>query len=180
MLSGDFSQYNTSSYGDNAAINFDMMMGDGSTASSAYDENGNIKAMKQWGVKLNSSDLIDDLTYAYSFNGSTFTNKLLNVIDVKNDNQTKLGDFRTSSLHPVQNKNAGTVDYTYDVNGNLKKDLNKDIGSNSMDGIEYNHLNLPWKITVKSATGDKGTITYVYDATGNKITKTTGGISLLG
>ncbi len=171
LMSGDFSQHNGAAYADNAAINFDMMMGDGNPTnhSLAYDENGNIKLMKQWGVELNSSSQIDNLSYNYTLN----TNKLLNVIDSENDNQTKLGDFRTSSLHPVQAKTTATIDYTYDLNGNLKKDLNKDIGSVSTDGIEYNHLNLPWKITVKSASGDKGTITYVYDATGNKITKTT-------
>ncbi len=168
LLSGDFSQHNNTNYADNSAINFDMMMGDGTSAASAYDENGNIKAMKQWGVKLNNSVVIDDLTYNYT----STTNKLLNVVDAQNDNQTKLGDFRTSSLHPTQAKTSGTVDYTYDLNGNLKKDLNKDIGNGTTDGIEYNHLNLPWKITVKSASGNKGTITYVYDATGNKITKT--------
>ena len=55
-----------------------------------------------------------------------------------------------------------STDYTYDVNGNLVSDLNKKISS-----ITYNHLNLPNVITV---TG-KGTITYLYDAAGNKLEK---------
>ena len=64
------------------------------------------------------------------------------------------------------------MDYTYDSNGNLKKDLNKDIGTGSLDGIEYNLLNLPSAITVRT-TGQavKGIIRYTYDASGNKLKK---------
>ena len=87
---------------------------------------------------------------------------------------TTLGDFRTSALSPyATGKTAAALDYHYDVNGNLTRDLNKDIGSLTTDGIVYNHLNLPWQITFRSATGTKGTITYIYDATGNKLKKTT-------
>ena len=52
------------------------------------------------------------------------------------------------------------IEYEYDKNGNLVKDLNKNISK-----IEYNLLNLPSKITF----GDGKTITYVYDATGVKL-----------
>jgi RHS repeat-associated protein len=65
------------------------------------------------------------------------------------------------------------VDYAYDPNGNLLKDLNKDIGSQTTNGIVYNHLNLPWQVSVRSATGTKGTITYIYDAAGTKLKKST-------
>ena len=171
LLGGDFSEGSGSSYLDNAAINFDMVMGDGVSGSSAYDENGNIKKMKQWGLKIAGSDVIDDLVYTYRFNGSGNTNKLLNVIDGANLADTRLGDFRTSTLHPTQNKTTTTLDYSYDGNGNLKKDLNKDIGDLGTDGIEYNHLNLPYRIKVKAASGEKGTITYVYDAAGTKLEK---------
>src|ERR1700749_1707052 len=51
--------------------------------------------------------------------------------------------------------------------------VNKDIGSQKANGIVYNHLNLPWQVSVRSATGTKGTITYIYDATGDKLKKTT-------
>ena len=52
------------------------------------------------------------------------------------------------------------IEYEYDKNGNLVKDLNKNISK-----IEYNLLNLPSKITF----GDGKTITYVYDASGAKL-----------
>ena len=52
------------------------------------------------------------------------------------------------------------IEYEYDKNGNLVKDLNKNISK-----IEYNLLNLPSKITF----GNGKTITYVYDATGVKL-----------
>jgi len=34
-------------------------------------------------------------------------------------------------------------------------------------------LTSPWQVAVRGATGTKGTITYIYDATGNKLKKTT-------
>ena len=52
------------------------------------------------------------------------------------------------------------IEYEYDKNGNLVKDLNKNISK-----IEYNLLNLPSTITF----GDDKTITYVYDASGVKL-----------
>jgi RHS repeat-associated protein len=167
LLFGDFSQFSGSNYVDNNSINFDAIMGNGIDPFTAYDENGNIRAMKQFGVKVNTSSVIDSLSYNYSDN----SNKLRNVIDHQNEPLTKLGDFRTSALHPEQNKTGTTVDYTYDANGNLTKDLNKDIGSSTAEGIRYNHLNLPHQITVYNSTGLKGVITYIYDASGNKLEK---------
>ena len=61
-------------------------------------------------------------------------------------------------------KNTSGADYGYDNNGNLIEDKNKEIGS-----ISYNHLNLPHVVTVNG----KGTIKYIYDATGNKLEKKT-------
>ncbi len=166
ILSGDFSEYNGTAYADNGIINFDMMMGDG-TGENAYDENGNIKKMMQWGFKLTGSTPIDQLDYSYHSN----SNKLKAVgesIATATDN--KLGDFT--------DKSSGTDDYGYDRNGNMITDLNKRInGSTGIDqvsggAIEYNHLNLPWKITVKDDNNNvKGTITYIYDAAGNKLEK---------
>jgi RHS repeat-associated protein len=129
-------------------------MGDGSSPISAYDANGNIVGMTQYGLKLSSSPIIDQLTYTYQTN----TNKLSKVTDGYNDNTSTLGDFKYDPA------TKGTTDYSYDANGNLTLDNNKKISS-----ITYNYLNLPSVITV---TG-KGTITYTYDASGNKLQKLT-------
>lgn len=120
-----------------------------------YDANGNILSMIQGGWKLsNPSAIIDALRYSYNDN----SNRLKQVTDDYNDNDSKLGDFK----YDVNSKTA--VDYSYDINGNLMTDQNKKITS-----ITYNHLNLPLLITVAG----KGTIAYQYDALGNKIKKTT-------
>ena len=162
ILSADFNQYTGGSFNKTANIDFSM-------SGMSYDANGNILAMSQKGWKITGSTFIDQLTYNYMPN----SNKLLNVIDASNDAGTKLGDFRTSLLHPTQSKTITTVDYTYDANGNLKKDLNKDIGTAAVEDIVYNYLNLPQSITVRTTNGAvKGTIAYTYDAAGNKLQKT--------
>ena len=51
-------------------------------------------------------------------------------------------------------------EYAYDKNGNMTKDLNKDITD-----IQYNCLNLPSKVTFK----DGSTITYTYALNGTKL-----------
>jgi RHS repeat-associated protein len=169
LLYSDFNQY-ASAWDKSALVDFSSTMGDGLHADSAYDENGNIRAMKQMAWQLGGSTTIDDLHYTYNTN----SNKLKNVIDGQNNSTTTLGDFRTSSLSPYSsNKTNAAVDYQYDLNGSLTRDLNKDIGTQTTDGIIYNHLNLPWQVTVRSATGTKGTITFIYDAAGNKLKKTT-------
>jgi RHS repeat-associated protein len=172
LLKGDFSQYTGGTFNQTAGINYNMRMGDGTNPDLAYDANGNIKTMTQFGWKIGASPTtpIDNLTYNYY----TGTNRLLNVIDANNVPATTLGDFRTSLLHPNQTKTTTTVDYTYDANGNLKKDLNKDIGTSTAEDIVYNHLNLPQSISVRTTGGAiKGNITYTYDAAGNKLQKTT-------
>lgn len=135
-----------------------------------YDANGNIKEMDQMGWVKTGSLEIDRLRYQYEVND--MSNRLQNVDDKSNAVAIKLGDFRTSSLHvPAGTKTATTIDYRYDDNGNLKKDLNKDIGNSSSDGIVYNHLNLPETVTMRNASGVKGIINYTYSATGVKLQK---------
>jgi RHS repeat-associated protein len=177
LLKGDFSQYTGSIFDQSAGVNYNIKMGDGTQAgvNDAYDYNGNIKRMQQWGLTLNTSQQIDDLYYVYEQN----SNKLQAVFDGYNLPDTKLGDFKTSLLHPQQSTKslatlAATTDYVYDDNGNLVKDYNKDIGNGGNNGIVYNHLNLPQLITVRRTGGAvKGTITFTYDAGGNKLKKTT-------
>ena len=165
LMFADFRQYTENSWSHGAGIDFTSLMGNGTDYTTAYDANGNILRMQQWGVKLNSSVQIDDLSYDYFVGG----NKLKSVFDNANDPQTNLGDFRTSANSPNigATSAASKTDYGYDSNGNLTKDLNKDIGDATVEGIVYNHLNLPYQVSVKN----KGTITYIYDAAGNKLEK---------
>ncbi|MCF6405179.1 RHS repeat-associated core domain-containing protein [Chitinophaga filiformis] len=126
---------------------------DFTVSNLTYDANGNIKSMWQKGMIGTKIDTIDRLSYTYLTN----SNKLAAVAD-PNPAKTasaKLGDF-------IDGTNAGN-DYFYDGNGNMVADSNKHISA-----IVYNHLNLPSVITIAG----KGTITYQYDATGNKLSKT--------
>jgi len=183
LLAANFTQMGGIVWSQNAGLNFDTKMGDGVDPTTAYDANGNILRMQNWGFELDQSRQIDDLQYTYLPN----SNKLLNVVDLKNQADTRLGDFRTSSLHPQAALKAsyhpqnnpvnlpGITDYTYDANGNLTRDHNKDIeGLSGGEGITYNYLNLPDGISVKkdNAGGQKGSIRYIYDASGRKLQKT--------
>ncbi|WP_127125652.1 RHS repeat-associated core domain-containing protein [Pseudoflavitalea rhizosphaerae] len=130
-----------------------------------YDANGNILEMTHKGFVIGQTPVaIDKLTYTYSSN----SNKLLRVTDAITADY-KSADFRDGD-------NAASNDYIYDVNGSMINDHNKNIGNQSNEGIIYNHLNLPTVITVRFGYGNnatKGTITYSYDAMGNKLKKTT-------
>ncbi len=67
----------------------------------------------------------------------------------------------------VDGANTGP-DYSYDANGNMNHDLNKSIGTSTIDdthNISYNHLNLPIQVTKN--TNEK--IIYTYDASGRKL-----------
>jgi RHS repeat-associated protein len=156
-LSGaDFNQLTNNNFSKAAGIDF-------SVSGLNYDANGNILNMNQHGWKVGGSQTIDSLLYTYISN----SNKLQNVLDRKNDTLTMLGDFRSSGLYMRTlslSKNTSASDYSYDGNGNMNIDNNKDISN-----IHYNHLNLPDSISVTN----KGNIKYVYDATGNKLEKIT-------
>ena len=159
ILAADFTQ-NNGSWGIDPMLNFNSKVGDGINVSNAYDENGNIKMMQQWGLTGISSQLIDKTSYIYANASGTITtqntNKLFNVSEDPGIGTAnfKLGDFT--------DKNRSGDDYVYDANGNLITDKNKNITS-----IVYSPLNLPYQITITN----EGTITYIYDALGNKLEK---------
>jgi RHS repeat-associated protein len=90
---------------------------------------------------------MDNLAYTYDSG-----NKLLKVTDTGN----KTYGFKDGA-------NTGN-DYTYDVNGNLTKDTNKEVTS-----ISYNHLNMPAEIKLNNSNNKK--VNYVYDAYGTKLRK---------
>ncbi len=160
LTAAGFLQNTTGSSWDNTNADF-------SVSNLTFDANGNILTMQQKGWKPGTpTGTIDNLSYTYYDN----SNKLKNVIDAGNDVDTKLGDFRSSTTYMTAlggTKTNSATDYAYDGNGNLIKDLNKDIDDASVDGIEYNYLNLPSVIHVKN----KGTIEYTYDALGTKYLK---------
>lgn len=163
LTSANFKQYTGAAFNTSAGLDFTV-------GNLTYDANGNIKTMQQKGWKLTGSTLIDNLQYHYKL--GDLSNQLLNVIDGTNDAQTKMGDFRTSVQHPAQSKSSTTTDYEYDTNGNMTKDLNKDIGTTGSSGIQYNYLNLPQNISFNKPDGSvKGTINYLYDASGVKLQK---------
>ena len=115
---------------------------------TSYDKNGNIKSLQRYGqTSASGYGLIDDLTY--TLNG----NQLTRVDDAVTSSAYN-GGFEFKDAVKQANE------YTYDANGNLTKDLNRNISN-----IEYNFLNLPGKVTF----GDGSTIEYVYAADGTKL-----------
>jgi RHS repeat-associated protein len=161
LTGAGFTQLTNNTFSLNAGINF-------SVSGLSYDLNGNILTMNHKGWKPGGSVTIDSLLYTYDFAG--YSNRLKNVIDRVNDTSTRLGDFRSSGAYMTalsNNKTTSATDYTYDNNGNMVKDLNKDISNGVSNAIVYNHLNLPKTVYVNN----KGSIDYVYDALGNKLSK---------
>ena len=150
LTKADFTQQN----GGASAWTKDKM--DFSVFGITYDANGNITAMNQRGMKINTAVTIDSLGYTYLAN----SNQLAKVKDLISDTDP-WGDFKDTSLT--------TNDYVYDVNGNLIRDNNKHIhGSGGGSGITYNFLDKPDNINVNG----KGSIAYVYDAGGMLLQKT--------
>ncbi|NAS12667.1 hypothetical protein [Poritiphilus flavus] len=129
-----------------------------STSNITYDKNGNILSLTRKGhtntgaTSFGNMDVLD-----YDYHNSELSNKLYKVRDDGNDSY----GFKDST--------ADSQDYWYDANGNMVRDLNKGIGTSSVDGISYNHLNLP--IQIKFDNSDQKKITYIYDATGVKLRK---------
>lgn len=113
-----------------------------------YEPNGNILTMNRRNqISATGYGYVDQLTYTYSLNG----NRLDQVADAITSTSNTSQDFKGSS----------TIIYEYDKNGNLNKNLDKEINS-----ITYNHLNLPQVITF---TGTNRKIEYQYTAEGVKV-----------
>ena len=113
------------------------------------DKMGNIKTLQRRGkIAENGYDLMDNLTYSYTGNQLT---KVTDAVTTPIAYQ--------AAFHFVDRANT-SIEYEYNKNGNLKKDLNRNITS-----ITYNELNLPSVITFS----DNKSITYGYDAAGSKL-----------
>ncbi|WP_337968753.1 DUF6443 domain-containing protein [uncultured Flavobacterium sp.] len=114
-----------------------------------YDKNGNIVTLLRKGDidPQTGTIIIDNLVYG----------------PVTNSNQLAKVDDSSNNTSGFNDLNKTGDDYTYDGNGNMITDKNKNITD-----IKYNQLNLPKKITF----GTSGTIEYFYNAAGQKIQKT--------
>ena len=93
---------------------------------TAYDKNGNIKNLQRYGqTSASAYGLVDNLTF--TLNG----NRLSRVDDAATASAYGNGfEFKDGAKQADE--------YAYDANGNLTKDLNKNITN-----IRYNFLNLP-------------------------------------
>lgn len=113
-----------------------------------YDKNGNIKTVDRYSG-TSTANKIDELSYQYGQGG----NQLMKVSDNA----------------PLANRTLGFKDgdgtgddYAYDENGNLTKDLNKQISN-----ITYNVINLADRITFTNGSY----IQYTYSADGEKLSQ---------
>ncbi|WP_420552289.1 DUF6443 domain-containing protein [Tenacibaculum aiptasiae] len=125
-----------------------------------YDKNGNIQSLKRNGHRdtdVTSFGLMDNLQYSYGNNNNS--NQLVKVEELSGG--SKVTGFKDAI--------DLTTEYVYDANGNLIKDLNKNIGTLSNNGITYNYLNLPSEIKFNNSNTQK--INFIYDANGTKLKK---------
>ena len=117
----------------------------------SYSPNGSIERLQRYGKKNNGTfGLIDDLTYAY--NG----NQIKSISD-------KAGSLLYDGSFDFKDGADADVEYFYDANGALVKDLNKGISN-----IEYDILGNLKCITFSNGFKTK----YIYDAAGNKLRTT--------
>ncbi len=115
----------------------------------SYDSNGNLKAMTRRNQRTPGTyDVVDQLTYTYQTN----SNKLIQVRDSLNAQSYTSKGFIERNTDP----------YSYDGNGNLKTNLDKQISN-----ISYNHLNLPVEVTFNTGAS----IRFTYNAEGAKLTQ---------
>ena len=139
---------------DNLNRMLDAIYSDGSNADrftekvTGYDRNGNILSLQRYGqTGASSYGLIDDLTF-------TLNGNQLNRVDDASTATAYNNGFEFKDAVKQENE------YAYDANGNLTKDLNRNISE-----IKYNFLNLPNKVVF----ADGSTIEYVYAADGTKL-----------
>ncbi len=119
----------------------------------SYDKMGNIQSLTRNGWQDGAPYVnMDVLTYDYGIENA---NRLFKIDDAGN------------KAHGFKEGVTTGNDYRYDTNGNMVMDKNKGIGSSTVDGITYNHLNLPTQVTIAN-NEHNGNIQYVYDATGVK------------
>jgi RHS repeat-associated protein len=122
--------------------------------SYTYDQNGNILTLNRHGRLGDGTwfGKIDELTYNYNGNQ-------LNYVNDNEATQYQNNGFKEQTR-------LTTAEYTYDANGNMTADLNKNLTVN-----RYNYLNLPEHIEI--SMNGLNHINYLYDAAGTKLVKQT-------
>jgi len=124
---------------------------DGKTEKSiSYDVNGNILGLQRY-TSLTAKE--DGLAYQYS------GNRLNAVTD------------SVTTVATTKFQMPGTTSYSYDLNGNMLSRSNTANTQNNLTAV-YNVLNLP-----QSMVAGGSTVTYVYDAAGNKLRKVSGTVA---
>lgn len=149
-------RFSRADYSQNTSGNWNNGTADYTSGVLQYDENGNIKKMRQLGMLTgNVKTTIDDLTYTNDNN--EWSNTLKGVTDIQGDKH--LGDFKN------YNGRTGNDDYSYDVAGSLIKDKNRGIT------IVNNFLTgKPDKISIDKNPDQS--IEYLYDVAGNTLSRT--------
>ena len=118
---------------------------------TGYDKNGNITGLLRYGqTGASTYGLIDNLNLVYE------GNQLKSVYD------NAINSFYGNGMEFKDGVDA-TIEYIYDANGNLIKDLDRKI----ID-IQYNSLNLPCRVEFE----DGNFVSYPYDAKGMKLCTT--------
>ncbi len=122
----------------------------------SYDPNGNILTYNRKGAPTAGMPLeMDDLSYDYQAN----SNKLKHV----SDNPSYSSNYTATNNTEDINNQTNATNYTYDDVGNMITDY--------AEGI----TNITWSVYGKILSISKnGTITYDYDASGNRISKKVG------
>jgi hypothetical protein len=118
--------------------------------TASYDPNGNIQTYVRNGYSGVNTQM-DNLTYHYNAG----TNKLNYIVDAV-----------ASGNYPNDLDNQSTNNYTYDAAGNLLTD--------QLAGVT---ANMTWSVYGKLLTVSSKSLSYQYDAAGNRIGKTSGSTS---
>ncbi len=141
-------------------------MADYSVGNIHYDVNGNLLSITRQGMIGGVKTQIDKLNYTYT---ESSPNQLLKVVDIGVlDEANPSIVIQEPSNEGFANRNGEDNDYLYDSNGNLISDDNKGIAS-----ISYNYMNLPEHVVMDTHEDITKTVTFVYDANGNKLSEIT-------
>jgi len=128
-----------------------------------YDLNGNITAFNR-GVGPTTYVNTDQLVYSYLDANSNYTNQVQSINELNT----------TSTVGML----GGLTKYTYDGNGNMLTQANTNTANNLRDKTyNYNLLNLPQTVVAHTGITTTSTLTYTYDAAGNKLRRISTGLS---